>query len=108
MSEAIKMFAPVEDIILDGEMETGYVGDRDSVNLLARKHGDESVLLVSDYSPGVTPVKITVPGQACLEVVDLLTDTVIARLNVTERTFAATLRPDFQARLYQLRPGIRE
>lgn len=103
MSEAIKMFAPVEGIILDGQIETGYAADENSTNLLARRQGDESVLLVSDYSPGVVRVKVTVPGQAKLKVIDLFTDGVIARVDATERTFAVPLRHDFQARLYHLR-----
>ena len=103
MAEAIKMFAPVEDIILDGEVEGGYVANKDSVNLSARKQGTESVLLVSDYSPHPGQAKVTVPGQAKLEVIDLFTDEVIARLNATERDFEVTLRRDFQARLYHLR-----
>ena len=107
MSEAIQMFGPVEDIILDGIIDTGFTADRDSTNLLARKRGNESVLLVSDYSPGVVQVNLTVPNQTRLEVVDLFTDEVIARLDATKRTFAVTTRPDFQARLYHLRtkPG---
>lgn len=103
MSEAIKMLAPVEDIILDGEIETGYAADRDSTNLLARKQGDDSVLLVSDYSPGVVRVQVTVPDRDKLDVVDLFADKVIARLDATERTFEVTLRREFQARLYHLR-----
>jgi general stress protein YciG len=102
MSEAIKMFAPVEDIILDGRLETGYVADRDSTNLLARTRGGESVLLVSDYSPGARQVTVTVPGQASQDVVDLFTDEVTARLNATDRTFVVRLQRDFQARLYHL------
>ena len=103
MSEAIKMLAPVEDIILDGEIETGYAANKGSANLLARKRGDEIVLLVSDYSPGVVRIKVTVPGKVKLDVVDLFVDEVIARLDETERTFTVTLRRDFQARLYHLR-----
>ena len=64
MSEAIKMLAPVEDIILDGEIETEYAADRDSANLLARKQGDDSVLLVSDYLPWVVRV---VPDRVKLD-----------------------------------------
>ena len=105
MSEAIKMFSPVEDIILDGGIQAGYAADTESANLLARKHGDETVLLVSDYSPGAARAKVTVPGQASLEVVDLFTDEVVARLNARKRTFDVKLRRDFQARLYHLRPA---
>ncbi len=105
MSEAIKMFAPVEDIILDGGIQAGYAADTESANLLARKQGDETVLLVSDYTPGGARAKVTVPGQASLEVVDLFTDEVVARLDARKRTFDVKLRRDFQARLYHLRPA---
>ena len=105
MSEAIKMFSPVEDIVLDGGLQPGYAADTESANLLARKQGDETVLLVSDYSPGGGRAKVTVPGQASLEVVDLFTDEVVARLDARKRTFEVKLRRDFQARLYHLRPA---
>ena len=104
MAEAIKMFAPVEDIILDGEREAGYAADIASANLLARKQGDQSVLLVSDYSPSGKRVKVTAPGESSLEVVDLFTDEVVACLDATGRTFEVTLKGDFQARLYHLKP----
>ncbi len=103
MAEAIRMLAPVEDIILDGELQTGYAADTESANLLARKQGDESVLLVSDYSPGGARVKVTVPGRASLEVVDLFSDQIVSRLDAEKRTFEVKLRRDFQARLYHLR-----
>ncbi|MCH2114820.1 MAG: hypothetical protein MK171_07925 [Pirellulales bacterium] len=104
MSEAIKMFAPVEDVILDGEVDLGYVADRDSTNLLARKQGDERVLLVSDYSPGARQIMVTVLGQSQLQVIDLFSDEVVASLNATERSFAVNVRDYFQARLFHLKP----
>ena len=103
MSAAIRMLAPVENIILDGELESGYVADKKSTHLLARKQGEESVLLVSDYSPGVVQVTLTVPGQSGRKIVDLYTGQVVARLTSTERTFVVTLRRHFQARLFHLR-----
>ena len=103
MSEAIKMFAPVEDILLDGQIHPGYAANQDSTHLLARKLRGESVLLVSDYSPGVGSVKVTVPGESILEVVDLFHNEVVARLDAAGRTFKVTLKRDFQARLYHLK-----
>ncbi len=85
------MFAPVEDVILDGQLEEGYIAEKDSANLLTRRLGSKSVLLVSDYSPNPGPVVVTVPGRSKLEVVDLFTDEVIARLDARERTFSAKL-----------------
>ena len=105
MAGAIKMFAPVEDVILDGQIEPGYTADKDAVHLLARKQGQVSVLLVSDYSPNPGRVQVTVPGQDELEVVDLFTDEMVARLDAGERTFEIKLRPNFRARLYHLRPA---
>ena len=101
MAEAIKMFSPVEDIILDGAVQDGYTSDTDSVNLLARKKDDETVLLVSDYSPNPVRVKVSVPGEAELKV----TDQVVARLDVKERSFGATLKRTFTARLFHLQPA---
>jgi hypothetical protein len=104
MAEAIKMFTPVEDVILDGTLQQGYASDKDSVNLLARKNGDVSVLLVSDYSPAPGRVNVSVPGEAELEVADLMIDKIIARLDSEQRAFAVNLRPSFRARLYRLQP----
>ena len=103
MSQAIRMLAPVEDIILDGQLETGYTADKKSAHLLARTQGGESVLLVSDYSPGVVRLKVTVPGESERQVVDLFSGEVVAHLEETQRSFSVTLKRDFQARLYQLR-----
>ncbi len=105
MAEAIKMFAPVEDIILDGAIQDGYGCDRDSVNLLARKVGAESALLVSDYSARPGETRVTVPGRGRLEVIDLFTGEVVARLDTGRRAFDARLGRNFQARLYHLRPA---
>ena len=55
-----------------------------------------SLLLVSDYLSGVVRV---VPDRVTLEVVDPFVDKVIARRDTTERTFAVTLRCEFQDRL---------
>jgi hypothetical protein len=104
MSDAVKMFGPVEDVILDGTIQDGYSCETDSVNLLARKLGDVRVLLVSDYSPRPRRAIVTVPGDTELEVADLFTDQVVARLDSRNRNFSATLRRDFAARLYRLQP----
>ena len=104
MSEAVKMLAPVEDIILDGQSEEGITADRPTTHVVTKKLGTERVVLISDYTPGTYQVRVTAPGEATLEVVDLFTNEVIARLDAAERSFAATLRPHFQARLYHLRP----
>jgi hypothetical protein len=104
MSEAIRMLAPVEDIILDGNTQTGYTADKDSTHLLARELDGQTVLLVSDYL-GRAQVMVTVPGKKNLEVIDRFTEQVVAKLNATDRTFSVTIRPNFQARLYHLRPA---
>ena len=107
IADAVRMIGPVEDIILDGTIQHGYTCNTDSVNLLARtqgdeRHGDVSVLLISDYSPRPGQSIVSVPGDAALEVTDLFTDQVVARLDATNRKFPATLRRDFAARLYRL------
>ena len=61
------------------------------------------MLLVSDYSPGVVRLKVTVPGESERQVVDLFSGEVVAHLEETQRSFSVTLKRDFQARLYQLR-----
>jgi len=102
MADAIRMFASVEDIILDGTIQQGYTCDRDSTNLLARKLGDVSVLLVSDYSPRPGRVTVSVPGDEPLIVKDLYTGEQVAELAAQERQFQAELRRDFTARLYHV------
>ena len=98
------MLAPVEDIILDGQSEKGITADRPTTHVVTKKLGTERVVLISDYTPGTYQVRGTAPGEATLEVVDLFTNETIARLDAAEHSFAVTLRPDFQARLYHLRP----
>ena len=102
MADAIKMFVPVVDVILDGELVGGYVADRESVNLSVRRLGDVDVLLVSDYSPEPGNGTITVPGDEELEVTDLFADKIVARLDSGNRGFPAELRRDLTARLYRL------
>ena len=53
-------------------------------------------------------VIVSVPGNAELEVTDLFTDQVVARLDSKSRNFPATLRRDFAARLYRLQPPKQE
>ena len=104
MAEAIGMLVPVEDVILDGTVEGGYECDRGSVELLARKKGDTTALLVSDYSPDPGPATVAVPGSEELDVTDLFTGEVVARMNADQRSFSADLRRTFTARLYRLQP----
>lgn len=104
VAEAVKMFGPVEDLILDGELEDGYGCDNASVNLLARRRGDEHVILVSDYSADVGPVSVTAPGDRDLDVTDLFTGQVVARLDAEERAFGLKLKRTFRARLFRLAP----
>ena len=105
MAEAVKMFSPVEDVVLDGTLEGGYSSDPDSVNLSARAKDGVSVLLVSDYSPNPGRVMVSAAGDAELEVVDLFTGEAVARLNAKQRAFGVELRRDFNARLYRIEPA---
>jgi hypothetical protein len=105
MADAVRMFGPVEDIILDGTIQDGYTCDRDSVNLLARKQGDAAVLLVSDYSPRPGQVTVSVPGDQPLLVKDLYTGQEVGKLTRQQRRFQVELRRDFTARLYYLGPA---
>ena len=95
----------MEDVILDGDLQDGYTCSRDSVNLLARKRGEEAVLLVSDYSPTPGRVRVSVPGREHFVVKDLYTDMKVAELTSRQRTFTVELRRDFTARLYHLQPA---
>ncbi len=102
MADAVKMFSQVEDTVLDGAIRTGYKSNNTNVNLLARKLGRQTALLVSDYSPNPGVVRVTVPGTEPLLVKDLFTNKVIAKLTKTQRSFPAELRRDFNAKLYSL------
>ncbi len=94
--------ADQDHIILDGTIQDGYTCDRDSVNLLARKQDDASVLLVSDYSPSSGRVIVSVPGDEPLVVKDLYTGNMVAKLTSQQRGFRVELKRDFTARLYHL------
>ena len=48
-------------------------------------------------------VKVTVPRQPVLKVIDLFTNKVVARLEAGRRAFDVTLRRNFQGRRYHLR-----
>ena len=102
VADAVKMFTAVEDVILDGTIQDGYTSDSATTHLLARREGDVSALLVSDYSPNPGNCTVTVPGEGEVNVTDLFTDKVIARLDSKTRTFTVKLRRDFTARLYSL------
>jgi len=103
IADAVKMFGPVEEIILDGVIQHGYTCDRASVNLLDRKHGNATVLLVSDYSVSPGRVLASVPGDNPLSVIDLYTRQKVAQLTRQRRGFHVELKRDFTARLYYLR-----
>ena len=103
IADAVRMFAPVEDIILDGTLQDGFTCDRDSVNVLARKLGDATVLLVSDYSPRPGRATLSAPGDEPVLVRDLYTGEEVAELSPRERGFQVELKRDLTARLYLLR-----
>ncbi len=78
-NEAVRAIGPVEDLIVDGEL----VGEAASMDppgrLSGMQHGDEMVLLVSDYfgrSKGM--LRLRLRAQARSAVRDLLTGEVIA------------------------------
>jgi hypothetical protein len=104
MADAVAMFAPVEDIILDGTVQGGYTCDSPAVNLLARTLKDAAVLLVSDYSPSPGRVTVSVPGDAPVAVKDQYSGEVVAKLTAQQRQFTIELRRDFRAKLYLLQP----
>lgn len=104
IADAVRMFGPVEDIILDGAIEDGYTCDWDTVNLLARKQGDATVLLVSDYSPIPGQVTVSVPGDQLLVVKDLYAAQEVGKLTRQQRRFQVELTRDFTVRLYYLGP----
>ena len=104
MAEAIGMLVAVEDVVLDGTIESGYACDRESVGLVAKRKGDTTALLVSDYGPDPGPATVAVPGRAELEVTDLFTGEVVGRLDAERRRFRAELKRTFTARLYRLQP----
>ena len=102
IAEAIKMMGPVEDVILDGEIQPGFQCVDGTADLLARGDDGVTVLLVSDYGLNPGANTISVPGSRPAKVFDLMTRREVARLTADKRTFTISLRRDNAAHLFKI------
>ncbi|MBM3860031.1 MAG: hypothetical protein FJ395_10315 [Verrucomicrobia bacterium] len=91
-ADAVRIVAPVEDVIMGGELLTG-VKTEPAVRVSGVRKGDAMFLLVADYH-GKTrgaPVTVTLPVTRPARVVDLATGVEVARLKPGASSFKAPL-----------------
>jgi hypothetical protein len=122
MAWANSLIAPVEDIILDGQIDRGIkvvsrlgfrisdfgfrifqtpgnqksaIKNRQSASARAKRLGDRLLVLVSDYStfdPIPTTVELEYPAQREMTFKDLATGQVVARVSQGHGRFSVTLK----------------
>ncbi len=89
---AIRIAAPVEDTIVDGEL-VGGVKCSPAMRVSGMRRGDDMFLLIADYaSPRTGKVAVTLPAGPARRIVDLETGKEIARLKPSERSFSVPLQ----------------
>jgi len=94
LARAIRIAAPVEDIIVDGDL-VGGVECRPAMRVSGMRRGHDMFLLIADYaSPRTGEVAVTLPAGPARGVVDLETGKEIARLKPSERGFRLSFRKE--------------
>ena len=90
-ARAIRMVAPVEDIIVDGQLVAG-VRCEPAMRVSGMRRGDDLFLLIADYhSREPKAVTVELPTAKAATVVDLATGKALARLGAGERRFTLSL-----------------
>ena len=97
MSEGIRMVAPVEDILLDGEFAVERC-DNPNTRIHSFRHDLGTVVFCAEYSLGAVTVDVPVPVPGAAAVYDLRSGEQIASLKAGDRAFALTIDED-RARL---------
>lgn len=97
MSEGVRMVAPVEDILLDGEFAVEQC-DNPNTRIHSFTHDTGTVLFAAEYSLGAVTVNVPVSVRAAAAVYDLRSGEQIASLKAGDRAFPLTIDED-RARL---------
>lgn len=97
MSEGIRMVAPVEDILLDGEFAVEQC-DNPNARIHSFSHDRGTVVFCAEYSLGPVTVNVPVSLRGAAAVYDLRSGEQIASLKAGEKTFPLTIDED-RARL---------
>ncbi len=102
-ADTVRAVAPVEDVIVDGELLEG-ASAQPPVRISGMRRGDEMVLLVAEYF-GTEPLTASVqlPPRGPCTVTDLTTGERVAALAAGENSFGVTLDEE-RARLVHVRP----
>lgn len=91
LARAIRIVAPVEDVIVDGDLVRDVRTDP-PVRVSGMRRGDESFLLIADYeSRQARAVDVQLPIAKTCTVVDLTSGKQIARLAAGAKRFRVTL-----------------
>jgi len=107
LAEAVRIAAPVEDVIVDGELVSG-VTCTPAMRTSGMRRGGEMFLLIADYARRRTgDVRVSLPDPADAVAVDLATGRPIARLRPPERSFVVQFRGE-SARAIHVRPEAKE
>jgi len=99
----IRAIAPVEDVILEGELVEGVTAEP-PVRISGVRRGDEMVLLIAEYfgtEPLTVTVHLPVPGPST--VTDLMTGKALTAIAGGERSFQVRLGEE-RAGLMHVRP----
>jgi hypothetical protein len=103
-SRTIRNVAPVEHVIVDGQLLAGVTAEP-AARLSGMRHGNEMFLLVADYWKSSEPktVRVTVPVEVECRVIDLDTGRDVALVKPGRSSFAVHLDADL-ARVLHVRP----
>ncbi|MCE5229229.1 discoidin domain-containing protein [bacterium] len=101
-ARALRMIAPVENVIMDGDLATS-ITCRPAMRVSGMRKGNEMFLLITDsYEPYSGPVIVTLPGAVKADVIDLDTGQPAAKLD-GQKEFALEFKNQ-RARAVHVKP----
>jgi hypothetical protein len=103
-ARVIRNVAPVEDIIVDGELLTGAAAEP-AARISGMRRGNQMLLLVADYwkSSGTKAVKVTVPVAVESRIIDLDTGRDVALVKPSQNLLTVHLDREL-ARIFHVCP----
>ena len=102
-ARALRIIAPVEETIVDGELAAGVTATPAMRVSGMRRGGEYFLLIAKDYEPFTGTVTVTLPGAVPSEVVDLEKGAVVASLAEGENAFPLVFNGE-RARVVHVRP----